>query len=67
MITIKLDEKSIFTFNKETLSIHISDHKDGRYTGDIREIGKIQFDNEQQAYQFMEMLGFIFKEDITKQ
>ena len=66
MITIKFDEKSVFTFEKETLSIHVHDHKDGKYEGDIREIGKIQFDNKDQAYHFMEMIALAIEIKLTQ-
>jgi len=60
MLKIKLDEKSVFTYNAKDLAVHIYDHRDGKWEGPIiGEIGSIKFSGRWQVIHFMEMLEYI--------
>lgn len=60
MISIELDEKTVFAYNADTLTIHMWDHQDGKWEGPvIGQVGKIKFADEWQVHHFMEMLQFI--------
>lgn len=57
MINIKLDERCVFTFSAEDLSIGIWKHSDGWLKGLIEGyIGDIQFSNQSQFEMFHEMM-----------
>ena len=67
MINIKFDERSVFTYDVENLTVHALDHRDGKWEGPIiGEVGSITFVDEWQVYHFMEMLEFIL-EKLDKQ
>lgn len=67
MINIKLDEKCIFTFDAENLSIGIWQHGDGWLKGPVQPIvGNIQFSNLRQFGMFHEMMTLAI-EKIKKQ
>lgn len=62
MLKIEFDEKSVFTYSPSNLSVHIWDHRDGKWEGPvIGEIGSIKFSDEWQVYHFMEMLEFMLE------
>ena len=64
MINIEFDERSVFTYNAENLTVYVWDHRNGWCEGPvIGQIGKIKFANKAQLYHFMEMLEFI-EEDL---
>jgi len=57
---IEIDKKSVFTFNAETLSVQLHNHRDGKYDGPmIGQIGEITFSDIDQVFQFQEMLQLI--------
>ena len=57
MINIKLDERCVFTFDAENLSIGIWKHRDGWLDGIIEGyIGDISFSNQSQFEMFHEMM-----------
>lgn len=60
MINIELDEKTVFTYDAKNLTVHMWDHKNGKFEGPvIGQVGKIKFAGEWQVYHFLEMLEFI--------
>ena len=59
MIDITLDEKNVFAYDAENISIHIFQHRDGKFTGPTMHIGSISFANRGQAYHFSEMIELI--------
>lgn len=62
MINIKLDEKCIFTYDAENLSIGIWQHKDGWFKGPVQPIiGNIQFSNLHQFEMFYEMMDLAIR------
>jgi hypothetical protein len=62
MINIEFDEKSVFTYDAENLTIHAWDHRDGWVEGPIiGEVGSIKFASASQAYHFMEMIELILE------
>ena len=63
MISIELDEKSVFTYCVEDKSIGIWDHqKEGKWKGPIiGQVGKIKFCEEWQVDHFKEMLEFMLE------
>lgn len=62
MINIELDEKSVFTYCTDELSIGIWDHRDGKWEGPvIGQIGQIKFADKWQVYHFKEMLDFMLE------
>lgn len=68
MINIELDDKSVFTYSTETLTVNIWDHRDGRFEGPaIGQVGKIKFASEDQLYHFLEMLEFILNRIKNKE
>jgi len=64
MINIEFTEHSVFTYNAKDLTIHLLDHKDGKFEGHIIGcVGSIKFADKDQLSHFMEMLEFI-KENV---
>jgi len=61
MIDITLDEKNVFTYDPDKPTVHIYQHRDGKFTGPTRHIGSISFANRDQAYHFAEMIEFILE------
>ena len=62
MINIEFDEKSVFTYDHENLSIGVWDHRDGKWKGPcIGHIGNVKFADRDQVCHFMEMLEFILE------
>ena len=62
MINIKLNEKCIFTYDAENLSIGIWQHKDGWLKGPVQPIiGNIQFSNLYQFEMFYEMMDLAIR------
>ena len=62
MININLTEHSVFTYVKETSTIRIHDHEEGRYAGKVQEhIGEITFCDREQAHHFKEMLDLMLE------
>jgi len=62
MISIELDEKSVFMFDVENLTVHLWDHECGKWDGPvIGQVGKIKFAGEWQVRHFMEMLELILE------
>lgn len=63
MINIEFDDKSVFTYSAEDLSIQAWDHRKGWLDGDvIGMIGKVKFASLRQLEMFYEMLELL----ITK-
>jgi len=63
-INIEFDEKSVFTFDKENLSIGVWDHRDGRYEGPIEgPIASIKFADKVQMGQFQEMIELCLEKE----
>jgi hypothetical protein len=53
---IELDEKCVFTYSKEDLSIHIHRHTEKRYSGKVEYEGSLRFFDKAQMSQFLEMM-----------
>jgi len=65
MINVEFDERSVFTYDAENLSIGVWDHRDGQYEGPvIGYIGTVKFANMRQLEHFAEMLEFISEKEI---
>jgi len=62
MINIEFDERSVFTYDAENLSIGVWDHRDGKLEGPvIGLIGNIKFADRWQVDFFQEMLEFMLE------
>jgi len=60
MINIEFDERSVFTYSSDTLTVNAWDHRDGKWEGPVIGcIGGIKFADKNQVYHFMEMLEFM--------
>jgi len=68
MINIEFDDKSVFTYSSEDLSIQAWDHEKGWLSGRvIGMIGKIKFANLRQLEMFHEMLDLLLKAKSKKE
>jgi len=62
MIDIKLSEHSVFQFRRSDYSIHIWDHRDGKWDGPVTgKIGSITFADKWQVKHFHEMLEMMLE------
>ncbi len=65
MINIEFDERSVFTYNADKLTVYAWDHADGWCEGPvIGQVGSIKFATRTQLYHFMEMLELILLEGL---
>ncbi len=56
MLTIKFDEKFVFTYFDGEPWVGIHQHRDGKYTGPVESVGRIEFDSFDQMLSFYEMI-----------
>jgi len=59
-MNITIDENCVFTYSLPH-TIHIYRHRDGKYTGPIACVGKIEFADRGQMLHFVEMIDLCMK------